>query len=175
MKIKCDLSKNYLAIYNEILNVARHRKQIIKKGRANKLNFLPHLLLNFFFWFILATIIYFLTKPCGSCSTLFFSLIMFFDLIYLVLELIRFTAIRYYRHTKCFKGECILDEDGLTNDSYYDIKITFKWSKIKAVVIKKYSVTILTDTPFYFYFDIDCKDNILKCVKKYSKDTLIIK
>ncbi len=175
MKIKCDLSKNYLAIYNETLNVVRHRKQIIKKGKVNKLNFLPHLLCNFGFWFVIGLIVYFVMKPCGSCSTLFLSLILFFDLIYLVVELIRFLAIRCYRYTKCFKGECLLDEDGLTNDSYYDIKITFKWSKIKAVVIKKYSITILTDTPFYFYFDIGCEDNILKCVKKYSKDTQIIR
>lgn len=175
MKIKCDISNNYFSIYNETLNVARHRQRIIKKGKANKLNFFPHLLLNFTLWFALAIIIYLVTKPCGSCSTLFFSLIVFFDLVYLVIELIRFTLIHSYRHTKCFKGECLLDEDGLTNDSYYDIKITFKWSKIKAVVIKKHSVTILTDTPFYFYFDIGCEEDILKCVKKYSKDTLIIK
>ena len=50
----------------------------------------------------------------------------------------------------------------------------FNWDKIKAVVIKKYSVTILTDTNVYFYFDIKLKEDIIKCIKKYGSKTLII-
>ena len=44
----------------------------------------------------------------------------------------------------------------------------FSWDKIKGFVVGKYTVTILTDTPIYFYFNISKKDEILKAIEKYE-------
>jgi hypothetical protein len=54
------------------------------------------------------------------------------------------------------------------------IKITLSWEKIPAAVIKKHTVTFITDTQLFFFFDIKNKEEILKLVEKYSENTEII-
>ena len=67
-------------------------------------------------------------------------------------------------------------EDAISYDhsKCKDIEILFKWNRIAGVVIKEYSVTILTKGSVYFFFDIKEKDKILKAIKKYNKDILVI-
>ena len=55
------------------------------------------------------------------------------------------------------------------------IKMTFNWDKVLGVVIGKYTVTILTDTPCYFYFKIDDKRKIIKVLEKYGEEDKIIR
>ena len=71
--------------------------------------------------------------------------------------------------------EAIIDEEGISNFSYYNIKMVFNWDKIKAVVVKKNSVTVLTDTPLYLYFDKKKENRIIKEIKKYKPEITIIK
>ena len=50
----------------------------------------------------------------------------------------------------------------------------FSFDKIKCIVVGKYTVTILTDTPVYFYFDISKKEDIIEAIEKYGdKDKII--
>ena len=46
--------------------------------------------------------------------------------------------------------------------------------KILGVVVKKNTVTILTDTGIYFFFFFEEKEAILKAIRKYHKNILII-
>ena len=73
-----------------------------------------------------------------------------------------------------FINEILINEDGITDKSFYDIKINLNWSKIKALVIKKKTLTFLTDTSLYFFFDINEKGTIIKAINKYNKDLPII-
>ena len=63
-------------------------------------------------------------------------------------------------------GKTIIDDNGITNDSFQNIKMIFSWDKIKMMIVKKYSITILTDTSCYFFFDISKKDEIEKALFK---------
>lgn len=69
----------------------------------------------------------------------------------------------------------MIDENGITDESYYGIKMILKWEKITGVVIGKHTITILTDTPVYFYFDIAKKEDVIKAIDKYGNKDLIIK
>ena len=109
-------------------------------------------------------------------KTLFlFTAIPFASLIiYILYSIIRTTWSYNFKKKNNFENTIILDEEGLTDKSFYGIKITITWDKIKAFVIKKHTITVITDTSLYFFFDIKEKDQVLKAIDKYSKNTLII-
>ena len=73
-----------------------------------------------------------------------------------------------------FSNTILIDKNGITDESYYGIKMIFNWSKIKGVVIGKRAITILTDTHIYFYFDISKKSEVIKAIEKYGNSDLII-
>ena len=171
MKIKCDLTKNYFKVYGEALNIAHHRYQVFKTHKINYLNYYLKVILNFIIILLLSSLLLiFKTNECLILFTIFLTM----NLIILLSHIIRLITIYIYHHGKHFKGEIILDEEGLTNQSYYDIKITFNWSKIKAIVIGKHSITFLTDTPFYFYVSLSEKNKVIASLEEYNHKDLLL-
>lgn len=82
---------------------------------------------------------------------------------------------------KCYYSRCCLkkdtfffDEEEIRNNSYMVIEMLFCWDKIKYIVVKKYSVIVLTDTPVFFFLNNDVKDELIKEIKKYKKDIEVI-
>ena len=164
MKIETNLNNNFFKIYDESRSVAIHRKEIIKNKKANALTFSTEVLLVF-------TIILLISLIIKKYGIIFMTL----SFIYLMTNIIRFISSYKFRKKQNFKNEIIIDEKGITDlSSFKNVEILFKWAKIKAIVIKKYSVTLLMDSKIYFYFDIKEKEKIIKEVKKYKKDILII-
>lgn len=99
-------------------------------------------------------------------------LISFIYLTYTIIDIIEIYNIRKKQQ---FSNMILIDKDGITDESYYGIKMMFKWEKITGIVIGKHTVTVLTDTPVYFYFEISKKDDIIKAVEEYGNKNLIIK
>lgn len=164
MKIETNLNNNFFKIYDESRSVAIHRKEIIKNKKANALTYSTEVLLVF-------TSILLISLIVKNCKIIFMTL----GIIYLITNIIRFISSYKFRKKQNFKNEIIIDEKGITDlSSFKNVEILFKWAKIKAIVIKKYSVTLLMDSNIYFYFDIKEKEKIIKEVKKYKKDILII-
>ena len=52
--------------------------------------------------------------------------------------------------------------------------MVFNWNKIKGIVLGTYSITILTDTPYYFTFSIDSKEAIIRALVEYGYEDKII-
>ena len=78
------------------------------------------------------------------------------------------------RKKEHFTNVVKIDKNGITDESYYGIKMVFSWDKISALVVGKHTVTVLTDSPIYFYFNISEKDEVLKAIDKYEeKDKLV--
>ena len=161
------LKKNFTAIYDEALGVAKNRSKIIKNKKINKLSYLELTIIIFIIILVISIIIAF-------CNYLISYILIFIDLIYLITSITKILIIYTWLKEDNFIVSSKITKEGIINNSYYDIKMTFKWDKITAVVIKKYSITILTDTPIYFIFNIDDKDILLKEIKKHKKDILII-
>lgn len=169
MKIKSDISKNFLSIYDEARGVAQNRHKILKKQKVNNVTYLERVL--FIFCVILLIGIYDikLCLPVGY-------LLILAGTIYLVIEILRTYYNYIFRKNREFKSEIIINEQGIIDvSSFENVEILFKWETIKAIVIRKYSLTILTNSPVYFYFDIKDKNKISKAIKKYKKDIVIIK
>ena len=171
MKISCNLSKKYFECFDEAKGVALHKRKILKSKSASCLSYMQEV----FLIFLVIEFICFLLSFIGeSRACLFVYFLLTVDIIFFLFRIIRVFVGILLRKKQDFKGSIIIDENGITNTSYYKIKMVFSWPKIKAIVIKKYTVTILTDTPCYFYFDIAKKKKILEAVNKYHKNTLIL-
>lgn len=169
MEIKTNMKKSYLRNYNEAKGIAVNKKRVLK----HKTNKVPTYLSS-----VLITIILLLT------CTILFSLIdssNIFKNIFLTI-LITYTSYSIlrtiwsvnFKKKQNYLNTIVIDENGITDSSFYNIKININWNKITAIVIKKYTITFITDTHLYFFFDISKKEEILEQVKKYSKENLVI-
>ncbi len=170
VKITCDPKENFFECTSEAVAVSKHKKSILKKKKKNLFNAMEESLLIF----ALALFVVFLLILFLKNNAYFYASIVFLiGLCYLTGRIVSITNL-YYVKKVSGKKTIILNEEGLTDQSYYDIQMNFSWNKIKAVVVHKYSVTILTDTPCYFYFPISQKKKIISTIKKYHKNTLIL-
>ncbi len=87
------------------------------------------------------------------------------------LSIIKVYELKYRNN---FISSVTIDERGIIDESYYGIKMLFKWNKIASVVIGKHSVVILTDTPVYFFFNRRDSKKIIKTIERYHRKTMII-
>lgn len=169
MKIQSNMKNNYLKHYNVAKGIAVNKKTVLK----NKTIKVPTYLLSALITIILLTfflVIFHLIDKSKIITILFLTMLV----VYNSYVIIRTTWSYNFKKKSNFLNEITLDEEGLTDKSFYGIKITLNWSKLKAIVIKKQTITILTDTNLYFFFDINEKEEILKAINKYNKDLTII-
>lgn len=169
MKIESNMKNTYLKHYNIAKGIAVNKKQVLK----NKTIKVPTYLISALITIVLLTIflvIFCLIDKSKIITILYLTMLI----VYIFYVIIRTTWSYNFKKKKNFLNEIILDEEGLTDQSFYGIKITLNWSKLKAIVIKKQTITILTDTNLYFFFDINEKEEILKAINRYNKDLTII-
>ncbi len=168
MKIKCDLSKNYFKIYNEAKTVARNKRIILQKHKIPNLSYGMETI-------FLSTLLLFVSLMFFLNQYLIMGIILLIlDIGYVLYLILKYLIIYKMSQKVNFESTIILDKEGLTYSSFYDIKMIFKWSKIKAIVIQKYSITILTDTPIYFYLNKECLDDVLKEANKHGSKMLVL-
>lgn len=170
MEIKSNMKKTYLRNYNEAKGIAVNKKRVLKHQTNKVPTYLTSALI---------------TITLLSICTLLFSIIDTSNIfkIYFLISLIvyiSYVIIRTISSVLLKKNQIdlintiIIDEEGITDKSFFKIKINVSWDKIPAVVIKKHTVTFITDTQLFFFFDIKNKEKILKLVKKYSENTKVI-
>lgn len=170
MKIECNIN-NYLKTYNEVKGVVKSKNRILKNKNSNCLNNITRIIISLICLIILITYM-------NLSNILFLNntsyILAFISSIYITFCIIYNIKIYSYRKKMNFQSTIVLNKEGLTDTSFQGIKMIFSWSKIKGIVIKKNSITILTDTTCYFYFDISCKEDILSALDKYATRDLII-
>lgn len=173
MKIESDVSKNYFLRFNEARGIVLHQKVVLKEKKSKVLSYIPSKLLMFCLFLVIGILVIYLCQFNFYLFTVGFWIILF-GVFYLLAALAAIISSYYFRKNRNFRNTNLIDKVGIYDESFYGIRMLFKWDKIKGVVVGKYSVVILTDTPVYFYFDISKKEDILKCVHKYGKKDLII-
>ena len=67
-----------------------------------------------------------------------------------------------------------VDAEGIKDFSSDGMIVGFGWDNIKAVVIKKHTINILTDNSIYFFIDVKYKDRLLLAIERYNPNLLII-
>lgn len=171
MKIECTI-ENYFKTYNEAKGVVLSKKKILKSKSPKCLNYLTRNIIVILLIIVLAVLIPFTTNIC--LISLIYILILL-EVITISLAITNYVTLYLYRKKRNFKSIITLNKEGLTDTSFQGIKMIFSWDKIKGIVIKKYSITILTDTTCFFYLDIRNKKEIEKALDKYASKALIIK
>lgn len=171
MKITFDKNKSYFRSFDESRGVAMNKKYVLKHKKTNVFSYTDYMFCIILLSFCLGVIVFYINTPYKFVLSSFF---IFFGFLFLSISAMSTYYMCHYRR-KASQLEILFDKEGITNCSYYGIKMMFSWDKIEAIVIKKHSATILTDTPVYFYFDKEQEEELLKIVKKYKKDILIIK
>ncbi len=167
MEFNCKIDKNFWSCFNEARGVALFKRSVLNSKKKLIPTYLGFIL------FLLGVVL-----GLGILFSFFTKLKWLFYLFFLLAILIVLShffyliEIFYYHHK--LAGKTIIDEKGITNNSYRNITIIFNWNKIKAIVITKHAVTILTDTPYYFFFSNDQKEELLKVVKKQKKEKLVL-
>lgn len=170
MKIKSNMKNSFFKNYNEAKGIALSKKKILKNNTNKVPTYLTYILITIILLCSITILSYHLDKT-KTIGTLYL-----ITLIIYIFYVISRTIWSYkFRKKQDYQNIIILDEEGLTDKSFYGIKITFTWDKIKAFVIKKYTITVLTDTNLYFFFDIKEKEEILKAIEKYHNSAIIIK
>ena len=170
MEIKSNMKKTYLRNYNEAKGIVVNKKRVLKHKTNKVQTYLTSALITITLLSI-CTILFSIIDSSNIFKTIFLVLLI----TYISYSIIRtIGSILLKKNQIDLINTITIDENGITDKSFFKIKINLSWDKIKAVVVKKYTVTFITDTQLYFFFDIKDKEEILKQVKKYSKETLII-
>ncbi|HAB66777.1 MAG TPA: hypothetical protein DCE23_05365 [Firmicutes bacterium] len=173
--INYDLSDSYVLIYDEAYGVAKKRKKLLKKPTTKTHTYLGITLFRLILILCLNLFCYLYLKICGY-SYIVCTLCIFTPFLYFILTMnIIIFIIRVTCRSKKLKGSFVLNKQGLTDSTFKGIKILFEWSKIKMVIVKKYSIIILTDTPIYFFVNKDVEDELITALKKYKKDLIIVR
>ena len=165
MKINSDISKDFFSLFDEARGIALRRKKILKNKSSKCLTYMQRKLLILSIMFVVS--LFFLILCCWIVALV--------AVVYLIHAITTIALVYFYRKDQDFKNTITIDKHGITDESYFGIKMTFRWEKITGVVIGKRTVTILTDMPIYFYFDISSKDDIIKAIEKYGDSKKIIK
>lgn len=169
MEIKTNMKKSYLRNYNEAKGIAVNKKRVLK----HKTNKVPTYLSSVLITIILLLTCTILFSQIDS-SNIFKNIFLTILITYTSYSIIRTIWSVNFKKKQNYLNTIVIDENGITDSSFYNIKININWNKITAIVIKKYTITFITDTNLYFFFDISKKEEILEQVKKYSKENLVI-
>ena len=166
MKIKSNIKKKYFTCVNESMGVNLNKKYILKSKKNTDYTYTEHtlyvmiiiLLVSAIFAIIRTNISVLLSMMAIFCAFLYLVAV-------LVITLMGYTA----RKRVGFKNEVEITEEGVTDSSYYGIKMTLSWDQIEAIVVRKNTIVILTNTPVYFYFDKNKKKDIINATKNIKK------
>lgn len=171
MVIKCNLRNHYFRYFNEARGVALRRDKILRNNKTWIGKYSDYILL------IDLALLILIGVSCYIKSIeafIFGMMLLVLTIVFNIYVLLNTLSIIRFRKKNNYDGEIILSKEGLSNSSFYGIKLTFEWKKVKAIVVKGKTVVILTDTPIYFYQSLDKKDDIIEGIKKFKGDILVI-
>lgn len=173
MKVSTNMSKNFFSCFDESKGISLQKQKLLKSNSYRFCSYMRKKLLILIFLFLLATILL-LFSCCYMPIILLSWIISFIGLGYFIYFLTTVMTSYHYRKNQQFQNTILIDKNGITDESYYGIKMIFSWNKILGIVVGKRTIVILTDTPVYFYFDLSKKDEILTSVHKYGDEIKII-
>lgn len=174
MKFKYDINDDYFNIFNESQGIVTFRSEIEKDpykvdtylGKCVDYSKYVFVLLVFTLifnfinseWFISKIVLFAFAILCAFVVAL---LVVFF--------------MSYFQQKKLFhSGEISFDKNGILDNSDSGIKIGIKWDLVDLVIVKDKIIVLLTKSNFYFHFDEELIDDVLKALNKFHSDVKII-
>ena len=163
MKFKYDIKNNFYKMYGEANYLVTYKKKYMNGFNKPIKNYIN----NDIYLTVSSVILFIITKLVRDLNFLVIPLFMAF-IVSVLLLLLSLSA--YYKYKKDnHKGEIIIDENGITDNS--DINITFPWEKVELIGVTKNMMAIVLDSPFVIILEPNNK--IIKEIHKY-KDVKVI-
>ena len=172
MKIKSNLLNNFFTIYGDAKGIARNKKIIAKTKGIIYINYYLELFIRFI---ALMVIGYYFFYSKNQLISLFAFVFLVVTISLYIVKILSIFIVYEQKYKNDFISSVTIDERGIIDESFYGIKMLFKWNKIVGVIVGKHSVVILTDTPIYFFFSKRDSKKIIKTIERYHKNTMIIK
>lgn len=175
MKIKYDMNKNYFRCYNESQGVMMAKNEILKNPKAKIYNYVEKGIINI----LLVVIIYILSKILlffdnTNMIVKMLNIIVIIALCLIILYFLVFFIGYFVEKSKNHIGNLEVDATGIKDLSDSGMIVGFTWDNIKALVIKKHTINIITDSSIYLFIDITYKERLLKAIERYNPDLTII-
>ena len=167
MKISSDIKENYFMLLDEARGVAAKKDKILRTKKVNKFSYLEEAII-----LMMVLLLFSMLFRCINLLCSYF--LLFLTFIYFIISVIQILYIYYYQKRRDFRNTISIDEEGITDESYHGVKMTFNWKKVKAIVIKEHTIVILLDNPCYFYFSKSVEKKLIRAIQKYYKNILII-
>ena len=173
MKINTDLKNNFIICYDEARGVSFYKRKILKYKKNKSFSFI---LTQIFFitLLLIISISFSLLSTCNKNIYLISNTFYVISIIYFYYAIISMLCSYFFRKKNNFNNIVTFNKEGIIDESFRGLKIIVKWDKVLGIVVGKNTITILTDTPIYFYFDIKEKDNIFKVLEKYNINDKVI-
>lgn len=175
MKIKYDMSKNYFKYYNESQGIMLSKNDILKNPKSNIYSYTTKGIVNLLLVVlicIISRILYYFDNT--NIITKLLNLVVVLSLILISLYFIVFYIGYFVENKKKHIGNLEIDAIGIKDLSDNGMIVGFTWDNIKAIVIRKNTINIITDSSIYFFIDITYKERLLKAIERYNKELLII-
>ena len=175
MRIKYDMSDNYFKCYNESQGVIMNKNEILKNPNIKLYSYIGKGIINILLIvliFISSRIIKYIDN--SSLIVKILDVIVIISLILVILYFIVFYVSYLVEKRRKHVGNLEVDAEGIKDFSDNGMIIGFGWDNIKAVVIQKHTINIITDEPIYLFIDIKYKDRLLIAIERYNDKLLII-
>lgn len=175
MKIKYDMTKNYFKYYNESQGIMISKNEILKNPKSKLYSYTEKGIINLLLVIltgILSKILYYLGN--NGIVTKVLNIIVIIALLLLLLYFTVFYIGYFIENRKKHVGNLEIDADGIRDLSDNGMVVGFSWNNIKAIIIRKHTINIITDNSIYFFIDVTYKERLLIAIERYNKDLLII-
>lgn len=172
MKIKASVGKHFFRCFDEARGIAVQKNKVLKEKNSSSLTY-SQIQIAVFVIILFVGVIFMSMGESNSNGYVLGSICFLIGLGHIAICIA--SVIGYYNfRKKCSNKPMIIDEKGIVDESFYGIKMMFEWKKVKGIVVSKNTITILTDTPIYFYFDRSKHKDIIELAEKYNvQDKLI--
>lgn len=174
MKFKYDFNDNYYNLFNEAQGIVTFRSEMEKD--PYKVDTFTGKCFDIFkviaLVFIVSVIFNLINSEWFISEFLF---LLFAILAAFLFGLIIVFVISYLQQKNVdHSGEVKFDKNGIFDSSNSGVRVGIDWSLIDLVVVKDKVIVLLSKSNFYFNFDEELIDDVLKAVNKYHKDVRII-
>lgn len=176
MKIKYDLSKNFFKTYNEINGIISLKKKILEEKNVKIKGFIRQLFDIIIYCDISIFAFVCFLDLCGF-NIANFSLL--FDLAVLIFLVVMYHMhlffIQYRKNKELLHiGELEINSEGIVDKSDSGLSVSVIWSQIEALVISKNAIVFIVKNSLWMIFiNNECKNQLLKAIKKYNKELKI--
>ena len=175
MKINYDMNENYFNCYNEAQGIFANKNILIKNPKKKIQGYIQTGLTLLIYSMIILLFWIFDVVRTGhdTVSNIIFVLhimICTFFIIYFA----NFCIVYRIEKKKKHSGTLEITEKGITDFADEGTVVTVKLEDIEFIAIKKYTITLVLNTHFIFFININQKDKLLEEIKKYRKDIRVI-